>query len=468
MILCGGSGTRLWPVSRQSYPKQFVNFIGQNSLFQATVKRVQAEIFAEPIIVTADEYRFIVVDQISQQKSRALTTIIEPSPKNTAPAILAAALYLSNKDPEGLMLVLSSDHWIADDECFKDNVLQATLKASEGEIITFGVNPTHPETGYGYLSLLSQDGEGPYPLEKFVEKPDLVHAEKLLVDGKHLWNAGIFMFRADVIIEAFKVHQPSMYKGVLAAYQRASNDLDFIRLDQQAWGEVIGDSIDYAIMEKADSLFVMPLSTQWSDLGSWKAIYDIKEKDEMGNAVHKQAVAIECENTLLEQSESDQALVGIGLKDVSVVVTQDAVLVTNKEQSQFVKKAVSTLIKHDRYQAKQFLKVFRPWGWYRTLALSEQYQVKEIFVKPDASLSLQSHRFRSEHWVVVQGQATIQVGDQIQTLLPNQSTYIPIGVKHRLTNQTNSPVIIVETQTGTYLGEDDIIRYEDVYNRIES
>ena len=188
----------------------------------------------------------------------------------------------------------------------------------------------------------------------------------------------------------------------------------------------------------------------------------------MGNAVHKQAVAIECENTLLEQSESDQALVGIGLKDVSVVVTQDAVLVTNKEQSQFVKKAVSTLIKHDRYQAKQFLKVFRPWGWYRTLALSEQYQVKEIFVKPDASLSLQSHRFRSEHWVVVQGQATIQVGDQIQTLLPNQSTYIPIGVKHRLTNQTNSPVIIVETQTGTYLGEDDIIRYEDVYNRIES
>ncbi|MEE2770152.1 MAG: mannose-1-phosphate guanylyltransferase/mannose-6-phosphate isomerase [Pseudomonadota bacterium] len=465
MILCGGTGTRLWPVSRQSYPKQFVHLNGDSSLFQDTVKRVQTDLFAEPLIVTADDYRFIVRDQMAKVNAKPLVKIVEPIPKNTAPAILAAALSLFEQDPKAIMLVLSSDHWIEDDQAFRSTVNEAFTAAEMGKIITFGIKPTHPETGYGYLSLSDQNGDGPYPLKAFVEKPDLEQAKKLLEDGMHLWNAGIFMFRVDVIIEAFKTYQPEMYECVRLSYELANQDIDFIRLNQQHWSNIHADSIDYAIMEKASELMVMPFTAQWSDLGSWKAFYDIKAKDVKGNAIHEKAIGINCENTLLEQTDIDQALVGIGLKDLSVVVTKDAVLVAHKDESQTVKKAVATLASQSRYQAKQFLKVHRPWGWYQTLALGEQYQVKEIFVNPGAQLSLQSHRYRAEHWVVVMGEATVLVGEKESVLLPNESTYIPIGEKHRLTNHTNAPVMIIETQTGTYLGEDDIIRYEDIYNR---
>lgn len=468
MILCGGTGTRLWPVSRQSYPKQFVPLQGEYSLFQNTLKRVESDAFAAPIIVTADDYRFIVREQMDQVHVKPLSKLIEPSPKNTAPAILAAALHLYEKDTQAIMLVLSSDHWVADDEAFRYTTSEAFDAANSGKIITFGVKPTHPETGYGYLSLSTQEGSAPYPLSAFVEKPDLAQAQALVEDGMHLWNAGIFMFRVDTIIDTFKTHQPTMYAHVLSAYKHASKDIDFIRLDAQPWAQVTADSVDYAIMEKATNLAVMPFISHWSDLGSWKALYDIKSKDVKGNVIHPQAIGIDCENTLLEQTDEGQALVGIGLKDLSVVATKDAILVAHKDHSQTVKKAVETLTNQSRYQATQFLKVHRPWGWYQTLALGDQYQVKEIFVNPGEKLSLQSHRYRAEHWVVVQGEATVLVGDQESVLKPNESTYIPIGVKHRLTNHTHTPVMIIETQTGTYLGEDDIIRYEDVYNRIDN
>ena len=371
MILCGGTGTRLWPVSRQSYPKQFVNLKGNSSLFQDTVKRVQTESFAEPLIVTADDYRFIVRDQMAKVNAKPLVKMVEPLPKNTAPAILAAALCLFHQDPKAIMLVLSSDHWIEDDQAFRSTVSEVFNAAEMGKIITFGVKPTHPETGYGYLSFSDQNGAGPYPLEAFVEKPNLEEAKKLFEDGMYLWNAGIFMFRVDVIIEAFKTYQPEMYESVRLSYEHVNQDIDFIRLDQHHWSNIHADSIDYAIMEKASGLMVMPFTAQWSDLGSWQAFYDIKEKDVNRNVIHEKAIGINCENTLLEQTDTDQALVGIGLKDLSVVVTKDAVLVAHQDESQTVKQAVASLASQSRYQAKQFLKVHRPWGWYQTLALGE-------------------------------------------------------------------------------------------------
>lgn len=468
VILCGGSGTRLWPISRKSYPKQFVNLIGDQSLFQRTVKRVQADSFAQPVIVTSEAYRFIIRDQLSEINHDALIQLVEPSPKNTAPAILAAALHLANLDDEALMLVLPSDHWIEDDIQFRNIVKEASHAGLGGQLLTFGVKPTYPETGYGYLSVKSKEGAPPYALDAFIEKPEMEQAEKLVQDEKNLWNAGIFMFKVGVIIDAFKQHQPEMFDKVVKAYEFGVKDLGFLRLNDDAWAAVPSDSIDYAIMEKAPSLAVMPYFAQWSDLGSWAAFNDVQHADKQNNVIAKNAIAIDCENTMLEQDGEDIALVGIGLKDIAVVATQDAVLVTHKDHSQSVKNAVTQLSDQSRYQAEQFLKVHRPWGWYQTMALGEQYQVKEIFVNPGASLSLQSHQYRSEHWVVVRGEVTVQVGEEESVLASNESTYIPVGVKHRLTNHTSMPTMIIETQTGTYLGEDDIIRYEDVYNRVDN
>jgi mannose-1-phosphate guanylyltransferase/mannose-6-phosphate isomerase len=467
VVLCGGTGTRLWPVSRQGYPKQFVALLENNrSLFQETIMRTAQPGFTAPMIVTADDYRFIVKKQLDDIHVGSASLLIEPEAKNTAPAILLAALKAHSNDPTSCLLILPSDHYIEDHAYFCEIMKQASLTAAKGHIITFGIKPTHPETGYGYLAITEKTQKPPYALDCFIEKPALQDAEQFIANGMHLWNAGIFMFNASIIIEAYKKHQPNLYQSVFNAYAAGSTDLNFFRPCSTHWASMTADSIDYAIMEKCDDLMVYPYHATWSDLGSWHAIKNIKPSDSQDNTLSPQATAIDCTNTLLHQTNDKQALVGIGLDNLVVVMTDDAVLVADQAHTQKVKDAVDTLKAKGLYQATQFLQVHRPWGWYRTLALGDQYQVKEIFVNPGASLSLQSHQFRSEHWVVVLGQGVVTIGEDQLTLSPNQSTYIPRGVKHRLSNQTNEPLMIIETQTGSYLGEDDIIRYEDDYKRV--
>lgn len=465
VLLCGGSGTRLWPLSRKSYPKQFSPLTGSESLFQASAKRLQGDGFADPLVVTADAFRFIVTEQLESADITASGVLIEPTGRDTGPAVLAAALHLAAKDPEGMMLVAPSDHVIPDTDQFLETVKTAIPAAEAGQLVTFGIAPNRPETGYGYLELASApDGTvAPVDLQSFVEKPNAERAAEMLEAGRYLWNAGIFLFSVKAIVSAFETHAPEMVKAVQASINAAKCDLGFTRLDPDAWNEAPAISIDYAVMEKATNLSVVPFTGRWSDLGDWAAVW--LETETNGLSLSGPATAIDCTNTLLRSEVENQAIVGIGLEDIVAIAMPDAVLVAHKDNAQDVKKAVAELKAKEAPQAEAFPKDHRPWGWFESLVIGDRFQVKRIVVHPGAALSLQSHHHRSEHWIVVEGTAKVTVDEEVKLVSENQSVYIPLGAVHRMENPGKVPMVLIEVQTGSYLGEDDIIRYEDVYAR---
>ncbi|MCB4457200.1 mannose-1-phosphate guanylyltransferase/mannose-6-phosphate isomerase [Leisingera sp. McT4-56] len=468
ILLCGGSGTRLWPLSRKSYPKQFVPLTGEETLFQASAQRLSGEGFAAPLVLTNSDFRFIVTEQLAGAGVDPGAILIEPAGRNTAPAVLAAALWLEKTDPEGLMLVAPSDHVVPDAAAFRAAAAAGEAAARAGQLVTFGIKPDRAETGYGYLELDGDPGgfePKPIGLKRFVEKPDQKAAEKMLASGRFLWNAGIFLFSVKAILAAFRQHAPELLAPVQGAVAQGQPDLGFLRLDPEAWAGAADISIDYAVMEKADNLAVVPFAGGWSDLGGWDAVWREGARDENGVAATGHATAIDCEDSLLRSEDGQLELVGIGLRNVIAVAMPDAVLVADASRAQDVKQAVAELKAKAAKQATEFPKDHRPWGWFESLAVGDRFQVKRIHVHPGAALSLQSHHHRSEHWIVVEGTAKVTVDDEVKLVTENQSVYIPLGAVHRMENPGKVPMVLVEVQTGSYLGEDDIIRYEDVYAR---
>ena len=469
VLLCGGSGTRLWPLSRKSHPKQFVKLLGEESLFQASARRVSGAGFAAPSVVTGSDFRFMVVEQLAAVDIAPQNILIEPSARNTAAAICAAAVALDAQNGDSLMLVAPSDHVIPDAEQFRSTVEAAAKTALDGQIVTFGIRPDRAETGYGWLELTTRAGEAspptPQPLRSFVEKPDADTAAALLAGGMHIWNAGIFLFSTSTILQAFAEYAPETLAGVRSAHSAAETDLGFTCLAAEPWSELKDISIDYAVMERAPNLSVMPYSGAWSDLGDWQAIWREGEADAAGVVTSGPSTALDCKNALLRATNEDQQLVVIGLEDIIAVAMPDAVLVAHKDGIQDVKNAVAELKAKGAAQAETLPRDYRPWGWYESIALGPRFQVKRIVVNPGAALSLQSHNHRSEHWVVVEGIAKVTVDDKIQMINENQSVYIPLGAVHRLENPGQLSLTLIEVQTGSYFGEDDIIRYEDVYAR---
>lgn len=464
VLLCGGSGTRLWPVSRKSFPKQFVPLAGQGTLFQAAAERMRgAPAVKSPLVITNSDFRFIVAEQLAAEEIAPSAILIEPAARNTGPAILAAALHLEAQDPEAMLLVMPTDHSIPDAPAFRAAVAAGVPRAAAGRIVTFGVRPDRPETGYGWIAVKGTPVEGEaLPVERFVEKPPREKAEAMLAEGRFLWNAGIFLASARVLVAAFEAHAPDLVGPVRAAVEGARRDLDFLRLAEAPWDGARDISVDFAVMEKADNIDVVPFGAAWSDLGDWNAVWR-----EQGSGTVKQGAvtAIDCEGSLLRSEVEGQHVVGIGLSDLVVVAMPDAVLVADRSRAQDVKTAVAEMKARSVRQAEVFPRDHRPWGWFETLALADRFQVKRIVVKPGAALSLQSHIHRAEHWIVVSGTAQVTVGDEVKLLTENQSVYVPLGAIHRLANPGKVPVVLIEVQTGAYLGEDDIIRYEDIYDR---
>lgn len=468
VLLAGGSGTRLWPLSRKSYPKQFSNLIGHTSLFQQSALRLTSSdtvTFGAHITLTNADFRFIVGEQLQGVGIDPGAILIEPEGKNTAPAILAASLYASRDDKDAVLLVAPSDHVIPDTAAFHTALANAQTALQAGKIVTFGITPTRAETGYGYLELTETPDTAAVNLRRFVEKPDETTAQKMLDAGNFLWNAGIFMFRAKDMIAAFEQHAPHLYDPVKQAIENGKPDLGFFRLDPTAWAACEDISIDYAIMERTDNLVAVPFAAGWSDLGGWDAVWQEMGPDANGVVLSDHAHAIDCTNTLLRSESEGQEIVGLGLTDIIAVAMPDAVLVAHKDRAQHVKSVIPVLQSKQALQAETFPKDHRPWGWFETLAIRGRFQVKRIMVKPGAALSLQSHHHRSEHWIVVEGTAKVTIDEQTHLVTEGQSVYIPLGAVHRMENPGKVPMVLIEVQTGAYLGEDDIVRYDDIYAR---
>lgn len=468
VILAGGSGTRLWPLSRRDYPKQFVKLIGKKSLFQETILRLTSTgklEFSLPITITSEDYRFIIDDQFSEIDGSVGSILIEPESKNTAPAILAASLYAKQKNPDSIVLIAPSDHAIPDIEAFHAAIISGYSKANEGKIITFGIQPNRPEIGYGYMEILGKSENQPIQVCKFIEKPDLETAKKMLETGQYLWNAGIFMFKAETILKAFEEHAPHVLRLVKGSLNEGKADLNFFRLEKSVWKELESISFDHLILEQMTNIFAVPYRQYWSDLGDWEAVGAETIPDEHGNAISGNATSIKCQNSVIRSETESQHVVGVGLEDMIVVAMGDAVLVTKKDHTQDIKEVVEHLKIQKVAQAEKLLKDHRPWGWFESLVLAGRFQVKRLMVKPGAALSLQSHHHRSEHWVVVEGTAKVTVDEASHLITEGESIFIPLGAKHRLENPGKLPMILIEIQTGPYLQEDDIIRYDDRYSR---
>lgn len=461
VILSGGSGTRLWPLSREAFPKQFLALVGERSMLQDTWARVAPLATAAPVVVANEEHRFMVAEQLRESGCEGATILLEPAARNTAPAIAVAALEAMRDGADPLLLVLPSDHVITDAAAFRAAVTAAAGAAEQGALVTFGIIPTGPETGYGYVR--AEAGEGVRRVLQFVEKPDAATAQGYVASGDYFWNSGMFLFRASAFLAELEAHQPAMLAACRDALAKARRDEDFVRLDKAAFSASPSDSIDYAVMEKTAAAAILPIHVGWNDVGSWSALWEVAEQDGDGNAHHGDVIAQGCRNTLAWGDGRLLAL--LGLEDVVVVDTADAVLVAHKDKVQEVKGIVGQLKQGGRSEPTWHRKVYRPWGHYDSIDMGERFQVKRISVKPGAQLSLQMHHHRAEHWIVVSGTGRVTRGDETIILSENQSTYIPLGVKHRLENPGVVPLELIEVQSGSYLGEDDIVRFEDVYGR---
>ena len=460
VLLSGGSGTRLWPLSREAYPKQFLPLVGDDTMVQATWRRVAPLAGAAPIVVANEEHRFLVAEQLRQIDAPVPAIILEPVGRNTAPAIAAAALQAMVGGADPLLLVLPSDHVVRDAEAFRTAVREASEAASAGALVTFGILPDAPETGFGYIQ--SASGAGLQQVLRFVEKPDAATAQSYLDAGGYYWNSGMFLFRASRYLEELGKFRPDILQAVRAAFEIAQRDGDFIRLDREAFSASPSDSIDYAVMEKTDRAMVLPVDIGWNDVGSWSALWEVSERDANGNAHHGDVIAVDTRNSY---AYAQRLVALVGVDDIVVVETDDAVLVAHKDRVQEVKQVVAQLKGAQRSQAVLHREVHRPWGSYDSVDMGARHQVKRIKVKPGAQLSLQSHQHRAEHWIVVKGIARVTRDNDVFELYENQSTYIPIGAKHRLENPGAEWLELVEVQSGDYLGEDDIVRYSDIYGR---
>ena len=465
LILSGGSGTRLWPVSRKNLPKQFLPLAGKGTLFQQTIARTrQLPDVAAPIVVASEDHRFLAADQLLEANIAHASIVLEPLARNTAPAIALGALQALRLDGDAVLLVLPADHLIGDTEAFVEAVRLALPLADQDWLVTFGIRPDRPETGFGYIRRAEAiDGHG-FRVEQFVEKPNLATAESYLADGGYDWNSGMFLFKASRYLEELAAHAPAMLAAVREAYAAATVDLDFVRIDRDAFAKVPDDSIDYAVMERTQRAAVIPVSCAWSDIGSWSALWLTGDKDAEGNLCEGDTMAVDTRNSLL-RSHDRHLLATVGVDDLIVVTTPDATLVAHRDAAQDVKKIVEQLKAAGRSEHSLHRVVHRPWGNYDLLEAGERFQVKRIQVKPGASLSLQKHHHRAEHWIVVSGTAEVTCDEKVFLLGENQSTYIPLGSKHRLRNPGKLPLELIEVQSGSYLGEDDIVRFDDVYGR---
>lgn len=466
VILCGGEGTRLWPLSRRDMPKQFARLNEATSLLQDTLRRLEDCGFGAPLLVTHHDYRFTVAEQVAEIGVRGATILIEPAARNTAPAVCAAAEILKQDSVDTLFMVVPSDHAIEDHMALARAVAAGVPSARDGAIVTFGIRPDRAETGFGYLELSLPDAadETPQAFRRFVEKPDAGQAEQMFASGGFLWNSGMFLMSVATADRAFEQHTPKMRRQVRQAVNASDHDLDFLRLGS-SYQEIEQISFDNAVMEyEAGS--VVPFSAGWNDMGSWAAVWQESARDGQGVSLAGNALAIDCENSLLRSEEPEMQVVGLGLRNIAAVATRDAILVTDMSNVQDVSEVVRLMRQSGTPQADIFPRCERPWGHYETLSLGPRFQVKSIVVKPGGKLSLQSHVHRSEHWVVVEGSAKVTIGRDQRIISENQSVYIPLGEVHRLENDGKLPLRLIEVQTGCYLGEDDITRYEDVYERV--
>jgi len=466
VILAGGSGARLWPLSRREYPKQYLPLVNDNTMLQDTILRLNGlDNLANPIIICNIAHRFLVAEQCKQIGLKNPKILLEPFARNTAPAIAAAALYSIKDSDNSILLVLSADHVLQDVDAFHQAIKVASQQAQIGKLATFGILPTDANTGYGYIKSSEENDRGAHKVEDFIEKPDLKTAESYLKQGDYLWNSGMFMFQASTLIDELTIYAPDIVASVNIAVNNAVQDLDFIRLAEEAFKSSPADSIDFVLMEKSNNVVVVPLDAMWSDIGSWSALYEIALKDSQGNVIKGDVILQDTTNTYINAHH--HLVVSIGVDNLIIVDTPDALFIATQNKAQEVKNIVESLEFSNRFEGIAHRKVYRPWGWFDSIESGEYFQVKRLNVKSGAKLSLQMHFKRAEHWVVVRGTATVTKGEQMFKLNKGESTFIPIGITHALENQTNEPLEIIEVQSGAYLGEDDIVRFEDIYGRVK-